>query len=461
MFLSIDSKDPDKLAAVDDSGSSISYGALCSFTSDFNDLVQERSLIFILCENRIGALIAYVACLQCRVVPLLLSKDSDAKLLESLISTYSPSYIWAPDQDEVSSDLERASTSFYGYSLYKTGKSSPELNPELSLLLSTSGSTGSPKLVRHSYHNVTANARNVAKFFELNGSERPIAMLPIQYTMGLSIISSHLFAGSTILLCSKSLTDPQFWSFIKEQKASSFTGVPYSFEILYKLRFFRMDLPHLKVLSQGGGKLSDKLFKAFAEYADEKGMQFIATYGQTEGTARMAFLPPEKAIEKTCSIGGPIPQGQLFLIDNDGNPIEKTVAEGEMVYRGPNVTMGYANSAQDLTKGDENRGELKTGDIARRDEDGDYYIIGRMNRFLKLYGLRIGLGDVENLIKEEFETDCHCSGTDSELEVKITSTEIEERVKKFISQKTGLFHRAVKVTVVDSIKRNEAGKAIQ
>lgn len=459
--MSIDKKRPEKLAVIDDSGASVSYGELCSFSRDFNAWVEERSLVFILCENRIGALAAYMACLQCKVVPLLLSKDTDPKLLESLISTYSPSCIWAPEYFEFHVDVKRASASFYEYGLFRTGKSSPELHPELSLLLSTSGSTGSPKLVRHSYHNVTANAKNVAQFFELDGSERPIAMLPIQYTMGLSVVSSHLFAGSTVLLCSKSLTNPEFWSFIKDQKASSFTGVPYSFEILYKLRFFRMDLPHLKVLSQGGGKLSDKLFKAFAEYAAENGLKFIATYGQTEGTARMAFLPPEKAVEKICSIGGPIPQGQLLLMDDNGNIIEEKVAEGEMVYRGPNVTMGYAYSAKDLAKCDENQGELKTGDIARRDENGDYYIIGRMNRFLKLYGLRIGLGDVENLVKEEFETDCYCSGNDEQLEIKITSDSIEDIVKKFIGQKTGLFHRAIRVTVVDSIKRNEAGKVIQ
>jgi acyl-coenzyme A synthetase/AMP-(fatty) acid ligase len=461
MFLSLDKKDPQKIAVIDDSGLSVTYGELHAFAKEFYKLVQKRSLVFILCENRVGALAAYVACLQCEIVPLLLSKDTDESLLKSLISTYSPAYIWASDNFPYSDDIEKASGSYYGFSLFKTGLNSPELHPELSLLLSTSGSTGSPKLVRHSYQNVTANARNVAKFFELDGSERPIAILPIQYTMGLSVVSSHLFAGSTILLCSKSLTNPEFWSFIKEQKATSFTGVPYSYEILYKLRFFRMDLPHLRVLSQGGGKLSEKLFKAFADHADEKGIKFIATYGQTEGTARMAFLPSEKATAKTCSIGGPIPEGQLLLIDTDGSVIEDRVAEGEMVYRGPNVTMGYARTAQDLTKGDENNGELRTGDIARRDEDGDYFIIGRMNRFLKLYGLRIGLGDIESLVKEGFETDCYCAGSDSQLEILITSPSIEEEVKKYIGQKTGLFHKAIRVTVVDSIKRNEAGKVIQ
>lgn len=460
MFLLLDKKRPDKLAVIDDSGGSISYGELCKFAKDFGAFVEDRSLVFILCENNVGALAAYTACLQCNVVPLLLSKDTDSKLLESLISTYSPTYIWAPDNFKLSDDLE-IKTATYGYQLLKTNKKSPDLHPDLSLLLSTSGSTGSPKLVRHSYSNVATSAKNVAHFFELDGTERPIAILPMQYTMGLSVISSHLYAGATILLCNKSLTDPQFWSFIKAHQATSFTGVPYSFEILFKLRFFRMDLPHLRVLSQGGGKLSEKLFKAFAEHAAERKMKFIATYGQTEGTARMAYLPAAKAIEKNGSIGDAIPQGELFLIDKAGNRIEQREAEGEMVYRGPNVTLGYAYSAQDLLKGDENKGELKTGDIARRDKDGCYFIVGRMSRFLKLYGLRISLADVENLVKQEFETDCYCSGSDDQLTIQITNSSLQDTIKKFVSEKTGLFHQAILVMAVAAIKRNEAGKVVQ
>ena len=133
----------------------------------------------------------------------------------------------------------------------------PPLYKELSLLLPTSGSTGSSKLVRHSYKNVEANARNVSLLFGLDKHERALATLPIYYTMGLSVISSHIYAGATILLTGKSLTDGKFWTFMKEHRATSFTGVPYSFEVLQKLRFFRMDIPHLQLITQGGGKMKN------------------------------------------------------------------------------------------------------------------------------------------------------------------------------------------------------------
>jgi len=459
MFLSVEKKLKEKTAAVEITGKEISYGELVDFSYDFGNAVEGRSLVFILCDNSIGALAGFVGSLQNRIVPLLLGKSLDDELLHDLIENYSPSYIWCPT--ESANKLGYPDVfSGHEYSLLNTGLRSPELHEDLSLLLSTSGSTGSPKLVRHSYRNIEKSAENVARFFELDGSERPIAILPIQYTMGLSVITSHLFAGSTILLCNTTLTDPAFWKYIKELKATSFTGVPYSFEILQKLRFTRMDLPDLKVISQGGGKLSEKLFQTFAEYANTSGKKFIATYGQTEGTARMAYLPPEMALQKICSIGKAIPEGEFQLVNEAGEVIREIEAKGELVYHGPNVTMGYAYSSEDLRKDDIRKGELRTGDIAYRDEDGYYYIIGRLNRFLKLYGLRIGLDEVEYLVKKNFNIDCFCSGTDEVLEINVTTDHLSDQIINFICDQTGLFHRAVKVNLVDEIRRNEAGKVI-
>jgi acyl-coenzyme A synthetase/AMP-(fatty) acid ligase len=278
--------------------------------------------------------------------------------------------------------------------------------------------------------------------------------------MGLSVITSHLFAGSTVLLTQATLTDRSFWQFIKDQRATSFTGVPYSFGVLHKLRFFNMDLPYLKLLTQGGGKLKDELFKEYAEYAQKTGKKFIATYGQTEGTARMAFLKADMALKKIGSIGKAIPNGQLSLIDENGDEIVEKEAVGEMVYRGPNVTLGYALNGADLAKGDENNGVLHTGDIARRDSDGYYFIVGRISRFLKLYGTRIGLDESEQMIKSTFDVDCICTGNDEKMIIKITDEKKKDQIHKYVVEKTGLFHAAIEVVVIDEIPRNEAGKSI-
>ena len=327
------------------------------------------------------------------------------------------------------------------------------------MLLPTSGSTGSPKLVRHSYRIIEANAENVMNLFGLTSSERAMAALPMHYTMGLSVIASHLYAGATLLLCGKSLLDPVFWNMLKDG-ATSFTGVPYSFELLAKLRFFRMNLPELKIITQGGGKLTEDMWSQLSSYAINNGKRFIATYGQSECTARMAYLPAELVSTKVCSIGIAEPGGQLSIIDNGGNETFEGEATGEMVYRGENVTLGYATSKEDLLKGDENHGIMHTGDLARRDADGCYFIVGRLKRFLKIFGLRIGLDEVENLIRGKYDTDCYCSGDDEYLLVKLTNASVANEIPAFIEEKTHLFYQRVKVEIVDKILRNEAGKVI-
>lgn len=457
MFLELDQKDRNKIAVTDDSGRSVTYGDICDFASEFARHLPYRTLIFILSENKIGSLLGYTASLANRVVPLILSASTEEGLYEHLLEVYKPEYLWMPNHIVERNGLEPIFTA-WDYSLVRTGYPMVPMFGDLSLLLPTSGSTGSPKLVRHSYRNIEANADNVRRLFDLNGTEKAMAILPMHYTMGLSVIASHLLAGSTLLLSGRSLLDKGFWAMLKE--AASFTGVPYSYEILTKMRFTRMDLPNLKVITQGGGKLTEEMFKMLAQYARDNGKKFIATYGQSECTARMAYLPAELALEKTCSIGFAEPGGQLSIVDDQGNETFEGEAQGEMVYRGENVTLGYANSQKDLLKGDENHGVMHTGDLARRDADGCYFIIGRLKRFLKIYGLRIGLDEVEGMIKTEFNTDCFCKGDDEKLIVLVTDAKLKDVLPTFIEEKTHLFHQNIEVQVVKEILRNEAGKVI-
>lgn len=457
MFLDLDKKDRAAVAVIDDSGQSITYGDICDFSKKFHEYLPKRALIFILSENRIGSLLGYTSALSNRIVPLILSAKTEKGLYENLRDMYKPEYLWLPNEMAEEMGNETVFSGF-GYTLVKTGNSAIAMYEDLSLLLPTSGSTGSPKLVRHSYRNIEANAYNVLRMFGLTTSEKAMAILPMHYTMGLSVIASHLLAGATLLLSGRSLLDKGFWDMLKV--ATSFTGVPYSYEILMKMRFTRMDLPNLKIITQGGGKLTQEMFQALAKYAQEKGKLFIPTYGQSECTARMAYLPADLAMAKTCSIGMAEPGGLLSIVDNDGNETFEGEATGEMVYRGENVTLGYAYAVEDLIKGDENSGVMHTGDLAHRDADGCYYIVGRLKRFLKIFGLRIGLDEVENLIKSEYDVDCYCKGTDEKLIVLVTKESIAQELPEFIEQKTHLFHNNIEVQVVDAILRNEAGKVI-
>ncbi len=457
MFLDIDKKERDKIAVVDDSGEQLTYGDLCDFSEEFAELLPKRSLIFLMAENSNGSLLGYIASLANGIVPLILSAKTEEILYMTLRDLYQPEYLWAPDGMVENLGYEKVFSS-HGYSLLKTEYAPVAMHPDLALLLPTSGSTGSPKLVRHSLHNIEANADNVRRMFEMDGTEKAMAILPMHYTMGLSVIASHLLAGATLLLSGRSLLDRGFWAMLKE--ATSFTGVPYSYELLMKMRFTRMDLPNLRIITQGGGKLTEEMFRALAQYAHDKDKKFIATFGQSECTARMAYLPAELAMEKTCSIGMAEPGGQLSIVDENGVESFEGEATGEMVYRGENVTLGYANSKEDLLKGDENHGVMHTGDLARRDADGCYFIVGRLKRFLKIFGLRIGLDEVENLIKSEYGIDCYCKGNDEKLIVLITKPELVDSLPGFIEEKTHLFHKNIEIQLVDTILRNEAGKVV-
>ena len=457
MYLKLDKKQPSSLATIDSNGDKITYGELCAYALRFEQILQKRTIVFCLCENKVGALVGYTSFIENRVVPLLLPSSMERKLLAELMDIYKPKYLWCPSS--VSDELTgKKVIELFGYTLIETENELYPINEELSLLLTTSGSTGSPKLVRHCYKNIEANARNVAAFFEITTEDRPLADLPMHYTMGLNVICSHLYGGATVLLTAHSIMSKEYWQFFTQEKCTAFTGVPYSYEVLQKLRFTRSEWPHLRILTQGGGKLPESTYVEFAEYAKRTGKSFIPTFGQTECTARMAFLPPELALEKVGAIGDAIPEGELFLIDDDKSEIVGNDKEGEMGYRGPNVTMGYALCRDDLTKGDEWHGETHTGDMAKRDKDGIYFIIGRKKRFLKLFGYRVSLDQCERLIQGEYKTECACTGTDKKMIIYVSNEALLPTIPSFLSEKTGIIHTSFQARYIDKIPRNEAGK---
>lgn len=457
MFLDLDRKEANKLAVVDNAGHRITYGQLISLSLQIGKMAESGTLVFCLCKNEAGSLAGYIGFIENAVIPLTLSSKIDSKLLENLSSIYAPQYFWVPEES-ISLVYGEVIFSSLGYALLKSGNEKYPIHDKLQLLMTTSGSTGSPKLVRYKKGNLEANARNVAVAFNWTEKERAICDLGMQYTMGLNVINTHLYVGATILLTTYNLLSSDFWDYIKREKGTNFTGVPFSYDIFSRVHFERMILPDLHTLAEGGGKLTDKRYMELAEYAQKNGKRFIPTFGTTETSARLSMLPAELSHIKIGSIGRAIPEGEMFLIDEKGNVIEQTVAEGEMCYRGPNVTMGYAICKEDLLKGDEWNGEFHTGDLARRDEDGCYYITGRKSRFLKLLSYRVGLDQSERLISEHFGIECACAGTDQRMDIYITESTLQNEVLSYISEKTGLFKNLFKVFIIDKIPRNDSGK---
>ncbi len=327
-----------------------------------------------------------------------------------------------------------------------------DLHADLALLLSTSGSTGSPKLVRLSADNLIANARAIAEYLDVRDSDRAATTLPMSYCYGLSVIHSHLLVGAGLILTDSSVVEDEFWALFRRHGGTSLAGVPYTFDLLDRIGFADMELPTLRYLTQAGGRLGPDRVRAYAELGQRKGWQFYVMYGATEATARMAYLPPELALSRPATIGVPIPGGS-FRID----PAEGwDGGAGELVYRGPNVMMGYAQSRTDLELG-RTVDELRTGDIARQTSDGLYEVIGRASRFVKLFGLRIDLQQLERQLSEQGLT-ALCAADDQRIAVAFLGDSGRTEVAGAVAAAAGVPAAAVTAVAVDTLPQTISNK---
>ena len=450
----------DAAALLDEHGQSLTYAQLAREGEALCRAIGGRCLCFGLCGNTIGSAVGYAGMVEGGVVPALLAASIDRELFAALYEAYHPAYLWAPE----GFDWERCESVYerFGYRLLKTPfGTETKLHDDLALLLTTSGSTGSPKFVRQSYANIRANTESIVEYLALTAQEKPITTLPMNYTYGVSILNTHLDVGATILVTEHGIAQREFWDFFRREGATSFGGVPYTYEMLDRMRFFRMDLPSLRTMTQAGGKLQKELHRKFVEWCLEKGKQFIVMYGQCEATARMAYLPWEKSLEKVGGIGVAIPGGQFRLIAADGSEITQPGVTGELKYYGDNVTLGYAVCQADLRKGDERGGVLETGDMAQVDADGYYTIVGRKKRFLKLYGNRVNLDELEQLLKAAFPgVDVACGGVDDHLMFFSTDESRLAEMRAFLSEKTKQNAAAFRGMALPSIPKNDAGKTL-
>lgn len=440
----------------DDCGRTATYETWYAHADELGGIMPSRSLAAIVCRNTIGSALSYLCCLQRRVVPLLIDEAMDDELKQGLLAAYRPEFIFCPCGTEGGNPLY----SLYDYDVYRHNNTSPALYEDLGLLLTTSGSTGSPKLVRLSYDNIQSNAASIAQYLELTAADRPVSSLPMHYTFGLSVINSHVLCGAAECLTTATVFDAAFWQFCKEKRVTSIAGVPFTYECLRRLKFTKMELPDLTLMIQAGGKLSKKLQKEFGQYAAATGKRFVVMYGQTEATARMSYLPPADCLRKIGSIGVAIPGGSFRILDDDHAELTEPNAIGELCYDGPNVSLGYAHGADDLQLGDERHGRLLTGDLAYCDEDGFYYIAGRKKRFVKIMGKRVNMDEVEQLFKNAFaDRDFACTGGDDDLLVFTTAPETDcSDLEDFLVAKAGLHPSCFTIRSVAAIPKNSSGK---
>ena len=442
------------------------YGEILYFSEKIKKIIPPRSIVLSLCESSPGSVFGYASFLYAECVPIMVNAGTDISLIQNIANKYLPQYIWLPNSAvEFFSSYETfVEVSDYGYSLLRISLRSsvsvyPSPHPDLALLLSTSGSTGSPKLVRLSYENLLSNTMSICEYLKIIRADRPITTLPMNYSYGLSVINTHLYAGASIILTDQSYAQKTFWDLFKKNSATSFSGVPYTYEILKRILFERMELPSLKCMTQAGGKLSEELQRFFAEYAIKRNIDFFIMYGQTEATARMSYLDPKLATEKIGSIGKAIPGGRFEIRDDQNNIINQPGVKGNLFYCGTNVFMGYADSINDLCKENLHNGLLDTGDLAEYDNDNFLYIKGRKKRFIKIYGNRVNLDEIESILKKKYsDFKIVCCGKDDHLVACVLKPEKDNCIVSDIAEFTKMNARAFSVKWMDAFPITENGK---
>ncbi|MFF8836676.1 AMP-binding protein [Streptomyces sp. NPDC015130] len=451
-------------------------------------LGTRRRLVLLPGANTVDALVVHLAALSAGH-PVLLVPGDHPEAVEALIEAYDPDVVIRPPGETTGEGIgggigggpgettgegagprtgEKTTGCGIGGSgewriVERRAESVHTLHPDLALLLSTSGSTGSPKLVRLSYDNLQANAESIAAYLGIRDTDRAATTLPLHYCYGLSVVHSHLLRGAGLVLTGLSVADACFWDLFRAAGGTAIAGVPYTFDLLDRVGFAEMDLPRLRHVTQAGGRLAPERVTRYAELGARRGWDLFVMYGQTEATARMAYLPPSLAASHPEAIGVPVPGGSFHLEPvDDETPTpgggEDRGEVGELVYSGPNVMLGYAHSPDDLALG-RTVDVLRTGDLARRTADGLYEIVGRRARFVKILGLRVDPQQVEAML-ERHGLDALCAGDDEGIVLAVVRAPgwDERRIRRRVADECGLPLRTVHVHLAAELPRLATGK---
>jgi acyl-coenzyme A synthetase/AMP-(fatty) acid ligase len=443
-FLSSTDARPEAVLAVDDAGVRLTYGQIDLAAAEWlRTWGPKKKLVLLLCENTCAHLEAYFGLLKAGHAVILIGAGSSEATIAELVDRHRPDAILNPDT---------------GLKILEGRPDATELHPVLAVLLSTSGSTGSPKLARFSLSQMDANAVSIAAYLNLDADERPLAHLPFHYSYGLSIVHSHAAVGATLLLTRHSMMSGEFWHRLEEEGATSLSGVPFHFEMLLKLRFQRRTLTTLTTLTQAGGRLGPDLVSQVEAIAAERGWRFYVMYGQTEAGPRISYVAPDALARKPGSIGGPIPGVRMSLVSEDGSEVSSVGQEGELIVESPAIMMGYADDFADMERGDDLAGRLVTGDLAMRDSDGDYTIVGRKSRFIKLQGNRVNLADVEQRLTS-LGFSVACVGEDDHLWIASESDD-EDHLRQAVVREFTFPSRSTHIARVEALPRSEGGKVL-
>lgn len=435
MFVTDEIKWSDHIAIKDDRGNQISYGKLYEEAFHMEEYKDNRVLTLIYCDNSFENLAMVFRLFLLGQPMLLLQQNSDNFFRNDILERFKPFYLW--EKGELKK-ADNGSNAFY------------EIHPELALLLSTSGTIGKPKLTRISYYNIAEELRIGAEEFQICEGQKGIGILPIEHVAGLTFCLCHWNVGGCVVTTDAHVMSSRFDDLYDEEGIQNMIGIPFHYRILLKKEFWqgKERILRLNCALDVGAKLDERDQYSMISLLQEK---FIIGYGQTESTAVVTTASFKNPEDKPGTVGRPA-SGVKIRVDE----------KGELYIESPTVCMGYAFDYRDLGKGDENKGIIATGDLAVIDDEGYIFLRGRIRRFVKILGNRIGLDEVETLLRMNFPGhEFACTGENDELNVFFKRTEeydLENLCRKLLLKKADVPLSMIHCYLVEEFPRSSAGK---
>ena len=449
------SKYKNNIAVINENNEAINYHSLSLFIEKFIANIKKRHLVFLICKNNLETIVGYLGFIKSNCVTTLIDEKTNDHFLLNIISKYKPHYIFISNKKKILLKGYSTEFIFFNYSLLKRTKEiKKKLHNDLMLLMSTSGTTGSTKFVRQSYVNLSSNTKSISDFLNISELDNAITTLPMSYVYGLSVINTHFENGGSITLNNLSIIQKGFWEKIYINKVTNFAGVPYTYEIIDKLDLTKFNLKFLKYTTQAGGKIPVKIVKNIISKYEKSDIKLIIMYGASEATSRMTYLSWRDVKKKPESIGKEIPGGKIWLENKFKKKINLINENGELIYKGKNVSLGYATNIKDLNKGNVNNSILRTGDIGYRDKDGYYYLVGRKDRFVKINGLRINLSEVEDIISKMNIKSMCLKGDYNKILIYVLEKNKIEILKKNLSKSLNMHPSSFTIQIIKEFPLN-------
>lgn len=446
------------LVAIFDEKNKVFYSTIINKKKYLTIFFKKKKLVLIICENKIGIIFYYLTIKLLNSALILIDAKTNNSKIKLIIKKYDPDYVVCHKKKItfLKKNYSVIDKSLDAFLLKNLKKNCIKINKNLKILLSTSGSMGSPKLVMLTTSSLKDNTIRISKYLSLTKKSKTITSMPFAYSYMMSVINSHFYVGGSIYVTNKSIIDKRFWKSFIKNNINSFDGVPYMYEIISRFKLEKIFTKKIKFLTQAGGSLGINTKKKIINHCQKNKINFFSMYGQTEASPRISYLDPKLAIKKIGSVGKPLKSYKIKIFDGKGNEIKKKYQIGRIIFFGKNIFSGYAFEKNDLNNLKKIK-KLDTNDLGYLDKNDFVYITGRDRKLAKIYGNRIDINDLETKMSE-FKYSIICKEFKGKLKIFYEKKYNKQKILNKLTKITNLNSNAFITSYIKKFPRNIYGK---